>query len=109
MMWAVHPVILLITKIGVKQAMSNPIRYTTQTPTCCGVARWLMPCQRAFQIATQLGLLSQSDLLSAIVATDDQLSAESRGVARIGLANYFAGAFLLPYREFHHAAEELRY
>jgi len=73
------------------------------------VARWLMPGQRAFQIATQLALLSQSDLISAIVATDDQLSAESRGVARIGLANYFAGAFLLPYREFHQAAEELRY
>jgi len=73
------------------------------------VARWLLPGQRAFQMATQLALLSQSDLISAIVATDDQLSAESRGVARIGLANYFAGAFLLPYREFHHAAEELRY
>jgi predicted transcriptional regulator len=73
------------------------------------VAHWLMPGQRAFQIATQLALLSQSDLISAIVATDDQLSTEARGVARIGLANYFAGAFLLPYREFHRAAEELRY
>jgi XRE family transcriptional regulator, fatty acid utilization regulator len=73
------------------------------------VAHWLLPGQRAFQIATQLALLSQSDLISAIVATDGQLSTEARGVARIGLANYFAGAFLLPYREFHRAAEELRY
>jgi XRE family transcriptional regulator, fatty acid utilization regulator len=73
------------------------------------VAQWLLPGQRAFQIATQLALLSQSELLSAIVATDDQLTPESRGVARIGLANYFAGAFLLPYREFHSAAAELRY
>ena len=73
------------------------------------VAQWLLPGQRAFQIATQLALLSQSELLSAIVATDDQLTPESRGVARIGLANYFAGAFLLPYREFHQAAAELRY
>jgi len=73
------------------------------------VAQWLLPGQRAFQIATQLALLSQSELLSAIVATDDQLTPESRGVARIGLANYFAGAFLLPYREFHRAATELRY
>ena len=68
------------------------------------IAQWLLPGQRAFQIATQLALLSQPELLSAIVATDDQLSSESRGVARIGLANYFAGAFLLPYREFHSAA-----
>jgi XRE family transcriptional regulator, fatty acid utilization regulator len=73
------------------------------------VAQWLLPGQRAFQIATQLALLSQSELLSAIVATDDQLSPESRGVARIGLANYFAGAFLLPYREFHRVATALRY
>ena len=73
------------------------------------VAHWLMPGQRSFQIATQLALLSQSDLISAIVATDDQLSTEARHVARIGLANYFAGAFLLPYREFHQAAEQLRY
>jgi predicted transcriptional regulator/transcriptional regulator with XRE-family HTH domain len=73
------------------------------------IAQWLSPGQRAFQIATQLALFSQPELLSAIVATDDQLSSESRGVARIGLANYFAGAFLLPYREFHGAAAELRY
>jgi XRE family transcriptional regulator, fatty acid utilization regulator len=73
------------------------------------VAHWLLPGQRAFQIATQLALLSQSDLLSAVVASDDQLSSESRGVARVGLANYFAGAFLLPYHQFHQAATELRY
>jgi len=73
------------------------------------VAHWLLPGQRAFQIATQLALLSQADLISAILATDDQLSTEARGVARIGLANYFAGAFLLPYREFHRAAAELHY
>jgi XRE family transcriptional regulator, fatty acid utilization regulator len=77
------------------------------------VAQWLLPGQRAFQIATQLALISQSELLSAILdsgsATDDQLTPESRGVARIGLANYFAGALLLPYREFHRTATELRY
>ena len=60
------------------------------------IAQWLLPGQRAFQIATQLALVSQPELLSAIVATDDQLTPESRGVARIGLANYFAGAFCCP-------------
>lgn len=83
-------------------------RYHPETKVL-GVAHWLRPGQRAFQIATQLALLSQSELISAIVATDDQLSPEARGVARIGLANYFAGALLLPYREFHRAAAELRY
>jgi predicted transcriptional regulator/transcriptional regulator with XRE-family HTH domain len=73
------------------------------------VAHWLLPGQRAFQIATQLALLTQSELMSDIVAGDDQLNPESRGVARIGLANYFAGAFLLPYRRFHQAALQLQY
>jgi XRE family transcriptional regulator, fatty acid utilization regulator len=73
------------------------------------LARWLLPGQRAFQLATQLALLLHSDLISAIVATDDQLSTEARDVARIGLANYFAGALLLPYRLFLAAAEDLRY
>lgn len=73
------------------------------------VAHWLLPGQRAFQLATQLALLTQSELMSRLVAADDQLSPESRDIARIGLANYFAGAFLLPYGRFHRAATELRY
>ncbi|WP_260508777.1 short-chain fatty acyl-CoA regulator family protein [Mycolicibacterium farcinogenes] len=73
------------------------------------VARWLLPGQRAFQLATQIALLMHSELISSIVATDDQLSPEARDVARIGLANYFAGALLLPYRMFLSAAEDLRY
>jgi predicted transcriptional regulator/transcriptional regulator with XRE-family HTH domain len=73
------------------------------------VARWLFPGQRAFQLGTQLALLLHADLITAILAADDQLSPEAREVARIGLANYFAGALLLPYREFLDAAEHLRY
>ena len=73
------------------------------------LARWLQPGQRAFQLATQLALLTHSELITAILATDDQLTTEAREVARIGLANYFAGAFLLPYRQFLAAAEAQRY
>lgn len=83
-------------------------RFHAQTNTLY-LARWLLPGQRAFQLATQLALLLHSELISVIVATDDQLSNEARDVARIGLANYFAGALLLPYRIFLSAAEELRY
>jgi XRE family transcriptional regulator, fatty acid utilization regulator len=83
-------------------------RYVSDTNVLY-LARWLLPGQRAFQLATQLALLLHAELIAAIVATDDQLSAEARDVARIGLANYFAGALLLPYREFLSAAERLRY
>lgn len=73
------------------------------------VARWLHPGQRAFQLATQIALLTQARLIAGIIAGDDQLSDDARGVARIGLANYFAGALLLPYRRFLDAAESVRY
>jgi XRE family transcriptional regulator, fatty acid utilization regulator len=73
------------------------------------LARWLHPGQRAFQLATQIALLTQSELIDGIIAADDQLSDDSRGVARIGLANYFAGALLLPYLKFLDAAEGVRY
>ena len=73
------------------------------------LARWLHPGQRAFQLATQIALLTQSRLITGIIAGDDQLSDDARGVARIGLANYFAGALLLPYLRFLDAAESVRY
>jgi predicted transcriptional regulator/transcriptional regulator with XRE-family HTH domain len=104
----------LMAKFGITVAVDGGLpettkRYFDPATRVLRVAHWLLPGQRAFQIATQLALVSQSELISAIVATDDQLSPEARGVARIGLANYFAGAFLLPYREFHRTATELRY
>ncbi|MBW0017302.1 MAG: DUF2083 domain-containing protein [Mycobacterium sp.] len=73
------------------------------------LARWLHPGQRAFQLATQIALLTQGELITGIIASDDQLSDDARGVARIGLANYFAGALLLPYQRFLDAAESVRY
>jgi XRE family transcriptional regulator, fatty acid utilization regulator len=73
------------------------------------LARWLHPGQRAFQLATQIALLTQAALIAGIIASDDQLSDDARGVARIGLANYFAGALLLPYLRFLDAAESVRY
>ncbi|MEE2853474.1 MAG: short-chain fatty acyl-CoA regulator family protein [Actinomycetota bacterium] len=73
------------------------------------LARWLHPGQRAFQLATQIALLTQERLITGIIAGDDQLSDDARGVARIGLANYFAGALLLPYQRFLDAAESGRY
>lgn len=73
------------------------------------LARWLAPGQRAFQLATQLALLTQPERIEALAATDNQLSPEARNVAKIGLANYFAGALLMPYQHFLTDAESLRY
>lgn len=65
--------------------------------------------QRAFQLATHLALAAHADLIDDLVATADLSGPEARALARIGLANYFAGALILPYGTFRSAAEELRY
>ncbi len=69
----------------------------------------LRPGQQAFQIATQIAILEQDNLLRTIVDKGAFTSDESRGLARIGLANYFAGALILPYATFLEAAERKRY
>jgi predicted transcriptional regulator/transcriptional regulator with XRE-family HTH domain len=66
--------------------------------------------QLAFQLGTQLALLEHSALLDALVkASGFEDDAQARTLARIGLANYFAGALVLPYESFLQAAENLRY
>ncbi|MCP3099427.1 short-chain fatty acyl-CoA regulator family protein [Myxococcus sp. K15C18031901] len=65
--------------------------------------------QQAFQMATQLAFLEFGTLLQKIVDETSFSSDETRALARIGLANYFAGALVMPYQEFLRAAEALRY
>ncbi|RYZ00904.1 MAG: XRE family transcriptional regulator [Comamonadaceae bacterium] len=69
----------------------------------------MAPGQQAFQLATQLALLEQSEPIASLVASADFADAAAQTLARIGLANYFAGALLLPYGAFLAAAESLRY
>jgi predicted transcriptional regulator/transcriptional regulator with XRE-family HTH domain len=70
---------------------------------------YLRPAQQAFQMATQLAFLELADKLDAVVAAGQFAGEEARSLARIGLANYFAGALILPYRAFFAAAELQRY
>lgn len=69
----------------------------------------LEPGQQAFQLATQLAFLEAGAVLDGLAASADFRSAQAHALARIGLANYFAGALVLPYGRFVEAAEMLRY
>lgn len=62
-----------------------------------------------FQLLHQIALLTQNDLLEATLDLARFQSETSRAIAKIGLANYFAGAALLPYRAFVAAARETRH
>lgn len=64
---------------------------------------------RRFQLLHQLALITQNDLLEATLDLARFSTPEARDIAKIGLANYFAGAALLPYRAFQSAAKETRH
>ena len=69
----------------------------------------LTPSQQAFQLGTQLAFLEFGSLLDEQIAETEFTTPDARALARIGLANYFAGALILPYRRFLREADELRY
>lgn len=64
---------------------------------------------RRFQILHQLALVTQEKLFEATLDLARFQTDEARQIARIGLANYFAGAALLPYTTFLSAAQETRH
>ncbi|MFV0410308.1 MAG: short-chain fatty acyl-CoA regulator family protein [Paracoccus sp. (in: a-proteobacteria)] len=68
----------------------------------------LSEAQQAFQIGTQLALLEESGTIERLCAASN-LSPEDQSLLRIGLANYYAGALILPYGAFLDAAEAEHY
>jgi XRE family transcriptional regulator, fatty acid utilization regulator len=62
-----------------------------------------------FQIAHQTALIEQNDLLEATLDFARFQTPEARSICKIGLANYFAGAAILPYGKFLQAAQETRH
>jgi predicted transcriptional regulator/transcriptional regulator with XRE-family HTH domain len=64
---------------------------------------------RNFQLAHQVGLLTQTDVLDRIAADPLLTTDESRALCRVALANYFASAVLMPYEPFLRAARAERY
>jgi predicted transcriptional regulator len=64
---------------------------------------------RNFQLAYQVGLLVQAEILDRFAADPHLTSPASRTLGRVALANYFAGAVLMPYRPFLEAARAEKY
>ena len=64
------------------------------------LGRGLDEGRRAFQMAAQYAYLAHGDVLARLTDVPGLSGDESRSLARIGLASYFAGAVLLPYRAF---------
>ena len=64
---------------------------------------------QSFQLLMQMALITQEKLLDATLDLARFHSNEARDIAKVGLANYFAGAALMPYGAFLAAAQETRH
>ncbi|MCG8440948.1 MAG: short-chain fatty acyl-CoA regulator family protein, partial [Caulobacterales bacterium] len=69
----------------------------------------LEPCSRIFQAAAQLAVFEAEPELDAIVDEARLSSEEARRLYRVGLANYYAAAVMMPYEPFRAAADALRH
>jgi len=73
------------------------------------ISELLPPRSRNFQLAHQIGLLIGKDTLDKLTGDPLLSTPDARGLARVALANAFAGAVLMPYMPFLEAAEQVRY
>ena len=69
----------------------------------------LAPRSRSFQLAHQIALLGCRQEIERLVAGGQLTTPDSQALARVALANAFAGAVLMPYGRFLAAAREVRY
>lgn len=83
-------------------------RYDPATKTL-EMGNHLSSGQQVFKMAAELAFLEFGELIDKMVDEGMFTSDESRTLARLGLANYFAAAAVLPYRQFHDVAENFRY
>jgi predicted transcriptional regulator/transcriptional regulator with XRE-family HTH domain len=73
------------------------------------LAGHLRPGQQAFRMAVQLAFAEYADLITELAADDELSSPPAVTLTRVGLANYFAAAVIMPYRTMHATAERYRY
>lgn len=91
------------------EPMSGALRrYEPKTRTLY-LSEVLPPPSRMFQLAYHLGLVEGTAAIDAIVREAKVTTPESETLVRVGLANYFAGAVLMPYIPFLAAARAARY
>jgi len=92
-----------------KSVLGTTLRRFDRHGRRVSLSEMLLNSGRCFQLGVQLGLMRFGDLLSDITTKANFTSDEARRLARSGLANYFAGALLMPYAHILKAAQETRY
>ncbi|MBQ1203019.1 MAG: DUF2083 domain-containing protein, partial [Loktanella sp.] len=97
------------TGITVHFTPSDTLRHYDPTTRRLTLASTADPATQGFQLLLQMALITQDPLLEATLDLARFQSEEARSIAKVGLANYFAGAALMPYDTFLQAAQQTRH
>jgi predicted transcriptional regulator/DNA-binding XRE family transcriptional regulator len=96
-------------RIGRTQSMGGAVRRYDPEAKVLWLSEVLRRGSRNFQLAYQVGLLTQAAALDRFAADPHLTNESARALARVALASYFAGAVLMPYQSFLEAARQERY
>ncbi|MEL6788940.1 MAG: short-chain fatty acyl-CoA regulator family protein [Pseudomonadota bacterium] len=99
----------LVTRIVPAHVMSEMLRYFDRHGRRINLSERLSAPGRCFQLAYQLAILEQSTIIDGLISESTLRDDESKRLARVTLANYFAAAMMMPYELFQKAAELNRY
>ena len=96
-------------KVCTVHEMRGAVRRYDRVARVLSLSEVLAPRSRNFQLAHMIGLLTQPGIDQLIEEAPELTSDDSRRLARISLASYFASAVVMPYRPFLQAARSVRY
>jgi predicted transcriptional regulator/DNA-binding XRE family transcriptional regulator len=96
-------------RVAPTRAARGVVRHYDPERRLLTVSESLPTRSRSFQLAHQIGLLALGHVFEEVVKDPVLTTDASRKLGRMVLANYFAGAMLMPYERFWEAAESERY
>ena len=88
---------------------AGPVRHYDPATRILTLSDRTDPATLLFQMWMQYALITQDTLIEATLDLARFQTPEARDIAKVGLANYFAGAAMMPYSAFLEAAGVLRH
>lgn len=105
-LWARHKIKVEVVRVSDER---EAMRRYDRTKRVIQISEVLPPRSRRFQLAHQVGLITQSERIDACLRDKKLSTPESHALGRVAMANYFASAVLMPYAAFLEAAKAERY
>lgn len=99
----------IVVEVAPIESMGSDLRRFNRQTRRIELSEMLEPPGRTFALAFHVGLLDHELLIDGRLERSGLQDPQTRRLLRVALANYFAGAVLMPYSRFLSAAEQLRY